>query len=353
MPLEIVRNDITRMEVDAIVNAANESLLGGGGVDGAIHQAAGPELLEECRKLHGCRTGEAKITKGYRLPAKYVIHTVGPVWYGGGNGEAELLASCYRNALRLATENHCETVAFPLISAGAYGYPREEALRIAVDAIRESPEFGDMRIFLVIFTAETVAIGQRTYGEIRQYIDDRYAQTHGEAENIRRSRAIRARKARMSEAPVEAGLPFGYKEMASPEIRPVVQSKCAAMPEETLEDLMNKPAESFAQMLFRKIDERGITDAQCYKKANLDRKLFSKIRCDAHYRPGKRTVVALAVALELNLEETEKLLKRAGYAFSEADKFDVIVSFYISRGEYDIFDINASLFDFSQPQLGT
>ena len=325
MPLSIVRNDITTMKVDAIVNAANESLLGGGGVDGAIHRAAGPDLLKECRTLGGCKTGEAKLTRGYRLPAKFVIHTVGPIWHGGGHGEREKLVSAYRTSLALALEQGCETVAFPLISAGAYGYPKDQALKVAVDTIGDFLLAHDMTVYLVIFDRAAYTIGGKLFADIAAYIDDRYVDAHTDGRETRR------RQMAMASMPIAA--PVG------------------AVPP-SLDEALGRMDESFSQMLLRKIDERGMTDAQCYKKANIDRKLFSKIRSDAHYRPSKPTAMAFAVALELSLEEARELLGRAGFAFSHASKFDIIVEYFIARQNYNVFEINEALFAFDQSLLG-
>ena len=336
MPLHIVRNDITTMEVDAIVNAANESLLGGGGVDGAIHRAAGPELLRECRTLGGCRTGQAKLTRGYRLSAKYVIHTVGPVWRGGSHGERELLISAYRTSLELALAHQCETVAFPLISSGVYGYPKDRALKVAVDTIGEFLLAHDMTVYLVIFDRAAYTIGGKLFADIAAYIDDCYVDAHTDSREESRWRALGASR------PLTAGMP--------PE-EPPVPSPCTAV-SGSLDEALRKLDESFSQMLLRKIDERGITDAQCYKKANIDRKLFSKIRSDVRYRPSKPTAMAFAVALELPLEEARELLEKAGFAFSHASKFDIIVEYFIARGNYNIFEINEALFAFDQSLLG-
>ena len=328
MPLQIVRNDITTMKVDAIVNAANESLLGGGGVDGAIHRTAGPELLAECRTLNGCQTGQAKITKGYRLPARFVIHTVGPIWQGGGHGERELLVSAYRSSLELAMVNGCETVAFPLISSGVYGYPKDQALNVAVDTIGEFLLAHDMTVYLVIFDRAAYTIGGKLFADIAAYIDDRYVDAHTDSrETQRRRMAI-------------ASMPMAAAEQA------------AATAPSGLDEALSKLDESFSQMLLRKIDECGMTDAQCYKKANIDRKLFSKIRSDVHYKPSKSTAMAFAVALELPLVEAREMLEKAGFAFSHASKFDIIVEYFIAHRNYNIFEINEALFAFDQSLLG-
>lgn len=330
MPLQIVRNDITKMKVDAIVNAANSSLLGGGGVDGCIHRAAGPELLAECKTLGSCETGNAKITKGYSLPCKYVIHAVGPRWRDGKHGEREKLVSCYRTSLALAKEHGCETVAFPLISSGIYGYPKDQALKVAIDTISDFLLENDMTVYIVIFDRKAYQIGEKLFSDIAAYIDDTYVDEHTD------SRASQLRRMQMlSEEPEKAiyGAPM-------------------AASAKSLDDALSQIDESFSEMLLRKIDEKGMTDAQCYKKANIDRKLFSKIRSDKLYKPSKPTAIAFAIALELSLDETKDMLMKAGFALSHSNKFDIIIEYFIENENYNVFEINEALFAFDQSLLG-
>ncbi len=338
MPLEIVRNDITKMKVDAIVNAANESLLGGGGVDGAIHRAAGSGLLAECRTLGGCKTGKAKITGGYNLPAKYVIHTVGPIYNDGNHGEKALLESCYRESLTLAKEYNCETVAFPLISSGVYGYPKDQALKVAIDVISDFLLENEMTVYIVIFDKAAYKISEKLFSDIAEFIDDNYVDEHT---NYRRE------SIRMN-APMA---PCAKRKKADVDFLEICD--CKALPlEEDLDAKLKQIDESFSQMLLRKIDEKGMTDAECYKKANIDRKLFSKIRSDIHYKPSKPTALAFAISLELSLVETEDMLRKAGFALSHSNKFDIIIEYFISKGNYNIFEINEALFAFDQSLLG-
>ena len=329
MPFKIVRNDITKMNVDAIVNAANRSLLGGGGVDGAIHKAAGPELLRECLPLGGCETGSAKLTGAGRLQAKYVIHAVGPRYQGGTYGEEEKLRSCYRTALALAYEKNCESIAFPLISAGIYGYPKAEALEIAVGEISHFLTGHEMKVYLVIFDKNAFRIGEKLFWDIESFIDDCYAE-----EALSEERAERL-----------------FMESACDVKETIAKAPDSLVPED-LDRAVDQMDESFSEMLLRKIDEAGMTDAQCYHKANIDRKLFSKIRKNPHYKPSKPTALAFAVALELSLEETGELLLKAGFALSRSYKFDIIIEYFIRHGRYDIFEINEALFAFDQPLLG-
>lgn len=358
MPFEMVRNDITQMHVDAIVNAANRSLLGGGGVDGAIHRAAGPELLKECRTLGGCETGEAKITKGYRLPARYVIHTVGPIWHGGSNGEKELLAGCYRHSLELAAENGCESVAFPMISTGAYGYPKDEALSVAVDEITRFLLDHDMTVYLVVFGRESLLTGRKLFRDIQEYIDDIYAETRirrrRREENAREALWQTDEKAALDlDMAISQSIYEGAYNTETPRqpLADELAAPCCAAPD--WEEMLKKTDEGFSQALLRLIDEKGWTDAQCYKKANVDRKLFSKIRTNPAYQPSKPTVLAFAVALELSLPETKKLLKKAGFSLTRSNRFDIILEYFISRRKYNVFEINEVLFEFDQPLLGS
>ena len=349
MPFEIVRNDITRMDVDAVVNAANTSLLGGGGVDGAIHRAAGPELLAECRTLGGCETGHAKITKGYNLPAKYVIHTVGPIWNGGGHGEKELLASCYRNSLELAAAYACETVAFPMISAGTYGYPKDEAMSVAVDTITHFLLDHDIMVYLVVFGREAFNTGKKLFRDVREYIDDVYAagKYDRRAERSRRELWRRNREAAL-EADMDLMEGMRYENARyAPSVAPLL----GAQPD--WDEVLRKTDEGFSQALLRLIGEKGMTDVECYKKANVDRKLFSKIRSNPSYRPGKPTVMAFAVALELDLRETKQLLRKAGFALTRSSKFDLILEYCIAHRCYNVYEINEVLFEYDQPLLGS
>lgn len=337
MPLQIIRNDITTMNVDAIVNAANPSLLGGGSVDGCIHRAAGPELLAACRKLQGCETGSAKITKGYRLPCNYVIHAVGPRWRDGKHQEKQLLESCYRTALNLAKEYGCQSVAFPLISSGIYGYPKDQALKVAVDTIGSFLLENEMMVYIVIFDRETYQIGGTWFADIKAYIDDRYEEEHIH------SRAEQRRKlgALLEESCVEA--------LAARLPSEAIKKSCSSL---SLEEVLEQMDESFSEMLLRTIDERGMTDAQCYKKANIDRKLFSKIRSDPFYKPSKPTVLAFALALELPLAQMKEMLGKAGFTLSHSSKFDIIVEYFVERGNYNVYEINEALFAFDQSLIG-
>lgn len=345
MPLQIIRNDITKVECDAIVNAANSTLLGGGGVDGAIHKAAGRGLLLECMKLGGCRVGEAKVTKGYNLPCKYVIHTVGPKWKGGSNNERELLESCYKNSLELAKKNNCESVAFPLISSGVYGYPMNEAFKVAVDTVAEFLMHNDMLVYIVVYNKNALATGSKLFTDIAQYIDDNYVAEHSPYDSRRINNACES-------------MPLPQTQFLSNEEKCYACNEDIAMstpvPEDTadLSDIVIKLDESFSQMLLRKIDEKGMTDSECYKKANIDRKLFSKIRSNPDYKPSKPTVIAFCIALELSLAETNEMLLKAGFALSHSNKFDVIIEYFIKRENYNIFEINEALFAFDQSLLG-
>ena len=334
MPFTIVRNDITKMRVDAIVNAANASLQMGGGVCGAIFKAAGADKLQtECNAIGGCETGQAVITPGHHLPAKYIIHTPGPVWQGGRQGEETLLRGCYINSLMLAGQHGCDSVAFPLISSGIYGYPKKEALRVAVAAIQDFLRHSDMAIFLVVFGKAAVEISEQLLGAVEAYIDEHYVAEHTD----KRRKLLTNESSLMFEDAT-------FQKVSTP----IMEAPMAG-----LDALVGHLDEPFSQTLLRLIDAKGRTDVEVYKSANIDRKLFSKIRSNKAYMPSKKTAVALAIALELNLAETRDLLARAGYALSPSQKFDVIIEYFITIGKYDIYEINEVLFHYDQPLLGS
>ena len=419
MPFHIIRNDITKVRADAIVNTANPEPVYAAGTDAAVYRAAGAgPLLAERRKIGRIRPGEVAVTSAFRLRAKYLIHTVGPVWQDGSHGEYDQLASCYRKSLLIARQLGCSSIAFPLISTGVYGFPKDRALDIALREISDFLEDAEMDVILVVFDRKAFDLSSALTAEISQYIDENYVRSQSAAEytwtdsdeemlsgpfagrggvgrnapsrreEFRRRESFLQKAGRRSEsgmprpmapdylmdesAPYSPGLensidssPVSHASaltdtiLPSPEpSSPAMASKDitspdkAARPRRSLQDLMSQTGENFQECLLRMIDERGLTDAQVYKRANIDRKLFSKIRCKADYTPSRKTAISLAVALELNLDEMTDLLRKAGIALSPGSKFDLIIRYCVENHIYDTMRINAILFDYDQPLLG-
>ncbi|MDD2371675.1 MAG: macro domain-containing protein [Firmicutes bacterium] len=340
MPFEIIRADITKLKVDAIVNAADEDLLGGGGVDGAIHQAAGKELLEECKTLGGCLTEQAKITKAYNLPAKYIIHTVGPIWLGGAFNEEQQLKACYQNSLDLAVKYKIKSIAFPLISSGLFAYPKELAIQTAMSVIGEFLLHHEMNIYIVVYDRLAYMISEKLFFSVQTFIEDNYIDENSPRYNSIFDDDRSSFKSMSRSFKSKTRMDFNSLDYNS------LESK------RNLDDLMEELQETFSESLLRRIDEKGKTDVEIYKKANIDRKLFSKIRSDRNYKPKKSTAIAFAIALELNLDETKDLLLKAGYALSHSNRFDLIIEYFIKEEQYDIYEINEALFTFDQLLLG-
>jgi Predicted phosphatase homologous to the C-terminal domain of histone macroH2A1 len=360
MPFQIIRNDITKVSADAIVNTANPKPQIGSGTDSAIYAAAGEtHLLAERKKIGPIAPGLAVSTSAFALSAKYIIHTVGPSWTDGSHGERDILRSCYANSLALADALKCESIAFPLIATGVYGFPKDEALNIALSEIGRFLLTHEMMVILVVFDRRAMELSEQLVGGIEQYIDEHAAHELRKAEygGAFTSANRRRRMARLRE---EEELPA--LEMAETAAAPETEEITAALPlaaeslpgfgGQSLDEVLRGAGETFQQQLFRLIDERGLDDVTVYKKANIDRKVFSRIRCKADYRPKKKTAVAFAIALELDLQTTLDLLSRAGIAFSPSDAFDLIVSYFITNRNYDIYEINAALFKYGQPVLG-
>ena len=329
MPFEIVRNDIVNMKVDAIVNTANPRPIIGAGTDKAVHDKAGARLLLARKEIGNIAVGEAAITPAFDLDANYVIHTAGPIWRDGKSSEEALLASCFKNSLRLAKEKECESIAFPLISTGSYGFPKPLALQIAVREISSFLMENEMQVYLVVFEKQSFELSEKLFKSVSSYIDANYV---SDKMNLEYGTSKLRR--------------FDYEEMLLHESSYEITSK---MP--NLDGMLNNLDRGFSETLLDLIDKTGKKDSEIYKKANVDRKLFSKIRNNVNYKPSKATALAFAIALELDLDETSDLLSRAGYALSQSSKFDVIVRYFIENKKYDIFELNSVLFEFDQPLI--
>ena len=350
MPFEIVRNDITKMQVDAIVNSANPRPIVGLGTDSSIHQAAGPELLAARQKIGPIAMGQAAITPAFRLQAKYVIHTVGPVWDGGSYGEEALLRNCYDNSLKLALAHGCQSIAFPLIATNNYGFPREKALQIALSAFSAFLLEQEMTIFLVVFDGHAFRLSEQLFSSVASYIDQHYVDaweiaTYGPEGNTRRQQSRRRRDLERCEARTVRNDTLPCASMPMPAAAP--RPKFASLP-----DLLKQTDAGFTETLLKRIDETGLKDSTVYKKAHISKQHFSKIRNNPHYKPTKETAIALALALELDVAGTNDLLGRAGYTLSNSSKFDLIIRYFIERKQFDIVRINMTLYEFDQPLLG-
>lgn len=380
MPLKIVRNDISKVKADAIVNSANKNPICGGGAEYHIYNAAGYDDLLKARELVGpLKVAQVAVTPAFALDAKYIIHTVGPKWKGGDSGEALALANCYRGALDKARQLGCQSIAFPLISSGVFKFPKDSALRIALDAIGEFLQTNEMEVMLVVFDRKAFEVSEELSSDIQAFIDDNYVQDKYSAVHRYVDRRWRNVPDELDERlydideisniPAEAPHRILDKDesideevsadecekLCMNEVRKPLASAMSNKSIESgrsLEDIFVEPGETFCEKLFRLIHEKNQDDVDVYKRANLDRKHFSKIRSNVNYKPTKKTALALAIALHLDMDETTDLLARAELALSPSNRGDLIVKYFIERQKYDIWEINSMLFKFGQPTLG-
>ena len=336
MSFTIIRNDIAAVRADAIVNAANHAPAIGSGVDARLHLAAGPQLLEARKKIGFLSPGEAAVTEAFALPARFVIHAVTPHWENGARMEAQLLRRAYDRCLELAVQRGCRSIAFPLLATGHHGFPRELALRIATTAFRDFLEKQELEIILVVFDRESFQISKARFSEVSACIDDALAYTTAMFETLPRSRDRNRRtfSCRSCDLPDETEAPL----------------LSASSPD--LQELLKEQDAGFVETLVSLIEKSGKKNSEIYKKANVDKKLFSKIVNNIHYHPSKPTAVAFAIALELDLEQTKDLIGRAGFALTHSSKFDIIIEYFIRNHNYDLFEINEVLFSFDQVLLG-
>ena len=347
MPIKIIRQDITRIKCDAIVNPTNRKMCPTGGVDAAIYKAVGDKLAEYCLGIGELSVGEARITPAFDLPCKYVIHTVGPKWRGGFMGEQALLRSCYLESLRLACENGCESIAFPLISSGENCYPKASVLKEATEAIAKFLEQNEMDVYIVVFDKTSYSISKELFTNVLEFIDNFYDDSSA---MYRRSSASERRN--FEDYACAPSFPIYRKSR-----RAEGSAKRGEYPEiiasASLDDMLMRMDKGFADTLFYYIDKKGISDVEAYKLSNVGKKTFSKIKCNTSYKPSKITAVSFAIGLHLNLEETRHLLETAGMCLSRSSKFDVIIEYFIVTGNYKtIFDVNEVLYQFDQSLLG-
>lgn len=370
MPFTIVRNDITQMQVDAIVNTANPKPVIGYGADAGIHQKAGPQLLAARQKIGPIRVAEAAITPGFDLKAKYVIHTVGPVWLDGCHQEEKLLHSCYTRSLQLAKRRGCQSIAFPLISAGNHGFPKEIALQTALNAISAFLMKQEMQVYLVVFSRDAFHLSEKLFHDVSSFIDEHYiletnlqqygvsdkCTVRGAQQELVLQEQLRRRQAALWEAqPDYECLPHSSS-VSLPKPKSAKRKSSFALPlpkpKPTLQELLAQTDAGFSETLLKLIDQTGKKDSEIYKKANLSKQHFSKIRNNPSYQPTKQTAIALVLALELDLEQTKDLIGRAGYALSNSSKFDLIIRYFIEQGNYNVIEINMALYEFDQSLLG-
>ena len=347
MPVSIVKKDITKIKCDAVVNATNEYFSPGGGVDAAIHAAAGKELFQLCQTLGKLEVGRVQLTPAYALPCKFIIHTVGPIWQGGDQNERELLESCYQEALKTAVAAKCKSIAFPLISSGTHGYPKEEVLKVALGVIKRFLYEYDLTVYVAVYDKEEYALNRALTADVGAYIDQ-----HFEGNNVleRRKPISIDRMMRMpscdrrAEALFESGKERRIEEK---------DSDFSFVPDFGSQgSILRHMYDGFALSLMKLIDEKGMDDVECYKKANVSRQTWHKILNDENYKPNKKTAISFAIALELNLKETQKLLETAGFILSKSSKFDIIIMYCIVKGIYDVTEIDSILFQYDQETLG-
>ena len=335
MSLSIIREDITRLAVDAIVDPTDEYYSGSGGTDAAIHRAAGPMLRLALARKKPLRVGEATITSGFFLPAKYIIHTCGPIWGGGEDGEDEELAQCYESCLALAKEYGCRSVAFPLISGGTFGFPNDDALRIAKDTISEFLRDNGMEVTIVTYQLHTYNLSAKLFADVARFVDDNYYEIDLESEGLFASNAE-------SEF-VEAPAPCTATSIEPKE--PVYFEKSY-----DLEEMLSNKSETFSCMLFRLVKDSGKKAPEIYNEAKVAKSVYSKIMGNIHYKPSKLTAVAFGLALHLSWEELRALVESAGYSMTHTNKFDIVIEYFVRKKNYDIDEINGVLYDLD-PEL--